>query len=267
MDLIYESRPIEEIIPSERPHFILTAWGRQFGVEVAELYLSETTARLGRMPEYSEELLNGGRFRHKDDPSHIKISKVDILNQDNEAVVRQVDALLQDSIRVIDCAVRAASMIENKGEKAATFSSGLAHTNLVILDHSRVLSMIAPDAFYRAFFVPELRQALAESPFREVFFATNLKDGHGFVPLKMLLLLAEGFFFNGVYTELGRGPTVYRPGFGDGSVYCVFIHGRCRGRPIQRRGRRRRSTLWRQWLLRDQRLVGFHSHATRWSIS
>jgi hypothetical protein len=46
LDLVYEGRRVEEIVPSERPDFLVrTRESCQFGVEIAELYLSETIAR------------------------------------------------------------------------------------------------------------------------------------------------------------------------------------------------------------------------------
>jgi hypothetical protein len=61
--------------------------------------------------------------------------------------------------------------------------------------------MISREDFFHIFFVPEFRDALVASPFREVFLLTNMKDGTVFIPLKMLLLMAEASSFNAIYTE------------------------------------------------------------------
>jgi hypothetical protein len=201
LDLVYADRRIEEIIPSERPDFLLRCrGGQQFGVEIAELYHSQTTARLDRIPDYSSELLGGGDFRHKDDARHIKVGKVDILTQENEVKYSQIDAIIQDAPAVVECARGLSAMIRAKADKLGVTSSVLSHTNLILHDRTNVLPTISREEFFRRYFLPELRAALAAAPFREVFFLTKMKDGPGFVPLKMLLLMAEAYFFNAIYT-------------------------------------------------------------------
>lgn len=204
LDLIYADRHIEEIIPSERPDFILRhRGGGRFGVEIAELYHSQTTARLERIPEYSAELLSGGSFRHKDDGGQIKVGKVDILTEHNEVVYSQVDAIIQDAPSLADCARNLAARVRTKGEKLGDPPPGLSHTNLVVHDRTNVLATVSREQFFPLYFLPELRTALAATTFREIFFLTKMKGGTGFVPLKTLLLMAEVYFFNAIYTETG----------------------------------------------------------------
>ena len=179
-------------MPSERPDFILRhRCGNRFGVEIAELYHSQTTARLERIPDYSAELLSGGRFRHKDDAAQIKVGKVDILTEHNEVVCSQVEAIIHDAPSLAACAQSLAAMIRVKSEKLASRPAFLSHINLIVHDRTNVLSATPPEQFFRLYFQPELRASLAAAAFPEVLFLTKMKDGTGFIPLKTLLLMAE----------------------------------------------------------------------------
>jgi hypothetical protein len=72
---------------------------------------------LERSPDYSAELLSGGRFRHKDDAGRITIGKVDILTEHNEVVYSQVEAIIQDAPPLADCARNLAAMVSAKTAK------------------------------------------------------------------------------------------------------------------------------------------------------
>lgn len=201
LDLIYADRPTEEIVPSERPDFIIHRHGGgPFGVEIAELYHSQSTARLERIPEYREELLSGRGFRHKEDAQQIKVGKVDILTADNEVVYSQVEEIIQDAPSHADCARSLAARIGSKTHKLNNPPPSLSHTNLVINDRTNVLSTVSAEQFFQRYFLPELRAAISAAPFREIFFLTKVKDATGFIPLKTLFFMAEVYFFNAVYT-------------------------------------------------------------------
>jgi hypothetical protein len=201
LDLIYPHRPIEEIMPSEAPDFVIRRRGGvQFGVEIAELYHSQTAARLERIPEYTEELLRGQRFRHKEDAQNIKVGKVDILTANNEVVHSQVEAIIQEAPSHADCARNLAARICTKTRKLNNPLPSLSHTNLVIHDRTNVLSTVSAEQFFQRHFLPELRAAITATLFREVFFLTKVKDATGFIALKTLFLMAEVYFFNATYT-------------------------------------------------------------------
>lgn len=214
---------------SERPDFILHhRCGNHFGVEIAELYHSQTTARLERIPDYSVELLSGGRFRHKDDAIQIKVGKVDILTADNEVVYRQVEAIIHDAPPLAACAQSLAAMIRAKSEKLASPPAILSHINLIVHDRTNVLSSILPEQFYRLYFQPELRASLAAATFREVLFLTKMKDGMGFIPLKTLLLMAEVYFFNAIYTAT-EGHRLFVPPRAELEVFGSYLAGQVKG--------------------------------------
>jgi len=229
LDLIYAARQVDDIAPSERPDFILRhRCGFHFGVEIAELYHSQTTARLERIPEYRGELLSGGRFRHKEDAGRIKVGKVDILSDRNEVVYSQIEAIIQDAPPLPECAHALACLINAKTQKLANPPATLAHVNLLIHDRTNVLSTLPRERFFQLYFLPELRAALTGAHFREVFFVTKMKDGTGFVPLKMLLLMAEVYFFNAIYTAT-ESHERFDPPRAELEVFGAYLASRVKG--------------------------------------
>jgi len=58
-DLVYASERFDEVIPNENPDFLLRREPGMpcFGVEITEYHVSETDARLDRLPAYSTDLL------------------------------------------------------------------------------------------------------------------------------------------------------------------------------------------------------------------
>ena len=63
----------------ESPDFVLaTRFGIRVGVEVTELYRSQSDARVTRIPGYFDELISGPRFRHRDDVETIRVVDIEI---------------------------------------------------------------------------------------------------------------------------------------------------------------------------------------------
>lgn len=214
LDLVYTGRTIQEIIASERPDFLIRgATGAQFGVEVAEIYDSQTTARLERIPEYAIELLSGGGFRHKDDIAHTSVGKIDILDKNDDVVDGHIDAIIREIPTTVDCARALAALIETKTRKLVEPASSLTHINLILRDRAAIPEMTSMEPFYRLYFIPELIRALSFTYFREVFFVATTKGITGYVPLKLLMFLAELYFFNAAYVSLdgSRGFPITAP--------------------------------------------------------
>jgi hypothetical protein len=202
-DLVYGSRSLEEVIESERPDFLVrqSLHSALFGVEIAEFYHSETDARIKRNLNYGSDLLDGKDYMHKDDRRHLRVEKVDILTEDNEVRDRGVPAIIQPVPSPNECARMVAALVSQKSAKFPLPAEGLSHVNLVVRDTTDLLNGFSVDRFYYIYFISELRNAIAQSPFREVFFVTKMGDQVGFIPMKVLHLLSEAFLFGSVFTE------------------------------------------------------------------
>ncbi len=202
-DLVYATRATGTVTDSETPDFLVSPplGRRNFGVEVTELYGSDSSARLERTPGYSLDLLAGGKFIHRDDEQGLRIGKVDIVTREGAVVYSQIRGIVQSAPTFAESARKAAERILGKSRRLGLPRSDLTHVNLIIHDRTNLLTFQAAESFSKAYFVPELRLALQAAQFREIFFLTKMKGGPGFIPLKMLLLVIEFYAFNRVYTD------------------------------------------------------------------
>lgn len=204
-EMVYSNRSFDGIMANECPDFLVRQFPTSlcFGVEITEVYNSETDARLDRISGYVDQLLDGGGFKHKYDRKTLNITEVDIVREDNSIVASNIPAICQEVPPPSACAQQIAKRIRSKAERLQNAAAKMSHVNLIIQDNTGLLRSIRTANFYNNFFVPELISALAETPFREVFLVTALEDKQVYVGLKMLYLLAEAYLFNGVIVSQG----------------------------------------------------------------
>src|ERR1039457_515493 len=102
-EMVYGEREFAEVVASERPDFLVRRCPGEpcFGVEIVELYTSESSARLKNIEPYTGELLDHRKFRHKDDKRCIDVAKIDLLSRDNQVIAPQIDAIIE---RLPSCA-------------------------------------------------------------------------------------------------------------------------------------------------------------------
>jgi hypothetical protein len=205
-DLVYAPNNLVEVVSHERPDFLARRNHglRYFGVEIAEFYFTETDARLHRIPGYSGELLDGKGVRHRDERRNLEVEKIDILDEHDKVVSRGLPAIFRRVPSYAECSRKVAEMISKKHTKLSDAIRDFSHVNLVIRDHSRLLGHLPAREFFRAYFGAALREAVANSCFREVYFVCDLDGRLGIIPLKLLLSMSELFMFGPVYTEFAK---------------------------------------------------------------
>jgi hypothetical protein len=199
-DMVYGDRPRLEIVDSEHPDFLVRLRNElpHFGVEVAEFYHSESEARLQRIPGYVGDLLDRGEFRHKDDKCALTLDNVNILTPDNQVKAAGIKTIIQQVPTLTDCAGMVVDLVRDKDAKLRDAFNWLSHVNLVVCDRTGLLGHLDPSAFYNLYCLAPLKAALFSCRFREVFFVTRFSNGWSYLPLKMLILLAELYFFQAV---------------------------------------------------------------------
>jgi hypothetical protein len=200
VDLVYGFRRPFQIDDSEQPDFLakLTPLDEPFGIEATEFFQSESSARLKRIPDYVGKLLDGGAFRHRVDQRELRVGKGQILSAGKEVVAGDVPMIVQEVPPLRECAARVAGVIRAKDEKLAPAFQRLRHVNLIICDRTDLLGHHKPGDFYSLYCTEALRDSLFGSRFREVYFVTRLSVGEVFIPLKMVLTIAQLYFFNAV---------------------------------------------------------------------
>ena len=113
---VYDVDGFESVTPSERPDFIIRPGGTRglFGVEVTEIFQSESDARLDRLPGYAAQLFAGGEPRHKDDYAALSLDTVSILEPDGTVKEADIPAIVRDMPTVDEYRSRIIAAIEVK---------------------------------------------------------------------------------------------------------------------------------------------------------
>jgi len=197
LDMVYGDGEFQEIIDSEGPDFRLRRSGQasSFGVEVTEFYYSESNARVRHIPGYVTELLAGGRYRHKDDIKTLPVREVTLV-RDGEPE-RKIEGILQSLPGVSEYICAVAEVIRGKNERLRGYVNNLTHVNLIVFDTQSWLFQLAAEDFSRCFLTLDIRAALRDSGFREVYFVTRLEmDRWVYIPTKLVLLLSELYLFD-----------------------------------------------------------------------
>jgi len=213
LKMVYDVHAYASIDDHERPDFLLrhSVDGPPFGIEVTELFATESDARMRHRADYITRLFAGGAPMHKDDVKTLRVAKVVITTKDGVEKARDVPAIIRRMPTVAEHSRMIADTIRRKDVQAATYDPMHSHVNLVILD--RVDSLVGSGEINTAeWFCKELKSALLETSFREVFWIRTIEHARRvFIPLRMLLLLSEFYLFGDAVVLYGPTPETLDP--------------------------------------------------------
>lgn len=210
--MVYTKDRIGEIVAGENPDFKIRNNYQQdfFGIEVTELYYSESNARLDNIEGYFGEILDSKRFRHKKDVKDLAVKQFTL--QSDGKPDQQVEGIMLEHPSISDYVQMVVDIINKKSARIQDYIQGLTHVNLIIHDTGPRLIEIQRSNFYPIFFAPSLRAALRSSGFSEIYFITSLEknaDRWVYIPLKMLLFVSQLYMFDGAlqryYPQLNIG--------------------------------------------------------------
>jgi hypothetical protein len=178
---------------AEAPDFVLRSRleGISFGVEVTDLYESEVEARLDRIPSYGLDLIQGKPFRHKVDEAELLVDDVVFTSPDGSSTVSGRAVGRRSPLPFSEYLERLARLIADKNAKARTYRADLRHVNLIIVDQSSRLMSAKPEGLHRLLFTDEVREAVLQTPFREISLITSIENERRMrVPLRMYLAVS-----------------------------------------------------------------------------
>jgi hypothetical protein len=200
---VYNETEFERIEEGEEPDFVLhhKRGGAPFGVEVTELYASGTDARLKNIPGYSRTLMAGGRHEHRDDIGALRVSEVVVSTKDGQ-FLEHTKAVISKVPPVSGIQAMLADRLSRKGQDVSRYRSGLSHANLIVFDRTNRFIGMPREYLWHVLVNAELRELLANSPFREVSLVALLEDRKLLIAhLRMMLLLSELFMVCGAAVE------------------------------------------------------------------
>ncbi len=196
--MIYDLETFEPVEESERPDFVLRWRGASelFGVEITRFYHSEASARLEHISGYLDELLEGGKHRHKDDVKELLVENLTLTKEDGSSP-EVVKGIMQAFPPVADQMQLVAERIEAKSTALLGHRTDLSHVNLIVHDKTGRFGAVEPKNVLMALLRGSVGKTVATTAFREVFYVTHVSESRTmFFPLRMLLLVSELFMFN-----------------------------------------------------------------------
>jgi hypothetical protein len=193
-DRTYGPRNTWNVVPGEVPDFLCERSGRVLlGVEVTQIWLHETDARLANIKGYTSTLLDKGTFLHKDDSANVVIDDIKIVPVEGDAPTIEVRAIFQELPKSAEKVEFLLSAIDQKTEKSSAYLAKCPQIDLVIEDASTIFWFDDFEKFLRPISASPRRATLLASPFREIFLLTRNGSTRSRVciPLKASLLLED----------------------------------------------------------------------------
>jgi hypothetical protein len=193
---------------SERPDFVMRATpdGACFGVEVSDLYESGVEARLDRKPGYAVGLLTQDLpLQDKEDRDNLLVEDVVFTSPDG-SIVRGKAVGRRHGLPFSSYRDALLLRVCEKNRKALAYRSDVRFLTLVIVDRSDRLYLAEPHDLHPAIFTEDMRRALIETPFSEIYLVTTINSGRRvYLPLRTMLLVSYVFMFPSALAEFASG--------------------------------------------------------------
>lgn len=198
LELIYDPAQFE-IIHDDSPDFRLSRTGEvPFGVEVTDVFIDDSQARMLLVPGYMESLWKGGRYIHRDDIAALEVPELEVTDPTGEREPRKVVGIVRTTPTQADHYERIAEVLERKNAAFRLYEPELGHTNLVIADHFPTQPNEEGQFRSAEVLLPRLREAIRTTPYRSVKLISHVGYSDSVYYELDLMWLWEGFM---VYVE------------------------------------------------------------------
>jgi hypothetical protein len=187
---------------TDKPDFICSYNQIKFGVEVTQLFINESDARLSFIPNYSHSLLEGPNYKHRKDKLHLKTGKVKIINEKGVELLF-TNGIIQKLPNAVGFRKILYSCLSVKNKSTLDYTKSLFHYNLIINDNCHLFSRSAKTNLIELLFDESIILELAKSPFNEVFFVTMIEHAEFCIRLRRLLILSRIFQLSAVFEQNG----------------------------------------------------------------
>lgn len=185
-----------DITSGENPDFVLARLSIEFGVEVTEVFESQSMARARTHPSYISELLAGGKTMHPADSTEFSIISATITDADGHIKHESVPGIMRPTPPINRHVDLIGHAIARKEARFHDYITDLHHVNLVLVDDLDSAWSISEELDTGALIQPKLRDPLRRTSFREIYLVTRTRSRGGiFVPMRMLFLVGEFYGF------------------------------------------------------------------------
>lgn len=178
---------------SKQPDFILTysSENTSVGIEITELYLNDSRARLKNIDNYLNDIIKLNKFRGKLDEKLLRPDDFVIINIDGSDGECIKLIYMEHTLEQYEKAV--IKTIEKKNAKYEKFNVKYDYMNLFIYDFESCLSSDSYDKsnFFSYLKTDNFSNAIITTCFDEIFFITRFFDGAYYIGLKLMLILKD----------------------------------------------------------------------------
>jgi hypothetical protein len=225
-NLLYKERSNIEIIGREKPDFHLRhKSGHLFGVEITDFFYNESSARSKLISGYMSQILTSGTYKHKDDLKELPLKNAKYKSRDG-TIERSVKVIFSESKKLTDILSSLNRTISQKNKSFRSYPKKFNHINLVIYDRENCLENLEVEKFFIVFFHKKITTLIRESPYKEIYFITKMKNnGIGYVPLKLLYLSSSLLSFKKIYQDFYKLKSDRNAEnfFNHYNIYCSFL--------------------------------------------
>ncbi len=193
---VYNIKLFKRIESTEKPDFICHInKNNRIGVEITELFRSESMARAHKIPSYIKNILAEQSYIHKDDKKNLEVKKITFYKKD-EKKGKKIDAIINDVPSPQERVNLLQSTIRSKEKKLKNFQKNINHIDLIISDSYKEFYIFNFQDLFKILFYSPLHACIKDSAFREIFIITSLsKEKDIYIPLKANLLLSKILLF------------------------------------------------------------------------
>lgn len=175
-----------------------------WGIEVTEMFRSESEARTINHPDYLTRLFTGGQHMHRDDKRNLQVKTVTVLHDDGSET--PVQAVMTPGEPIEVRYEQLAEIIRRKSTRP--YQAGLRHVSLIIRDRYDLMGDKREPYSVTKLMNAGVRKALLASPFHEVYWITVMEQEENseqvYRPLRLLMLMEQFYLF-------GHGSDTWHP--------------------------------------------------------
>jgi hypothetical protein len=176
-------------VPTESPDFVCQdEQGPFLGVEVTELFLSQTDARLQKTPRYAVDILSSGNYRHRDDRTHLPVEEITFKRDEGDYTV---PAIVRKPASLVVRVKTLVTTIEKKSGNLARYQEKAGAIDLLLIDRGGLFERAKFDQVASIVHDSEVRNAIQRSGFREIWLVINTDQKTASIPCRVNLF-AEG---------------------------------------------------------------------------
>jgi|GEM_PF-3970072 len=182
LKMIYSQNDFE-IIGTEEPDFIITdkSTAEVLGVEVTEVFHTESDARLINIPNYIEKIIDKGQYFHKADLTELSVEQVKIHPSGLDASPREIKCIIRDVPSREQVGTIISNAISKKNEKIINYRKKAKKNCLIIFDNEH---FIKSKGDLSSILSLGLIKSIVDSGFDRIYFLTKVENEMIYYELK-----------------------------------------------------------------------------------